>query len=256
MNRCAAYWEPPRRGLRYGIMKRRDLLTGTLAVGAALAFPSRALASVAAMPATGTPRDRILFDLAKRELLRAGNAIWKQDIVGIADFGLHSAKPRFHFVNLERGEVQSYHVSHGVGSDPQHDGWLKQFSNIEGSNATSRGAYVTWEWYKGRYGTSVRLGGLDQTNEAALRRYIVMHHADYAESSHLEKWGRLGRSNGCFAMGTAQFREALTHLSGGRLLYADSLGLEEDGSIQPVPELAMIEREPLDAYPRPTIKAY
>ena len=233
-------------------MKRRDLLKGTLVAGAALALPSRLFASVAA----GTPRDRILFDIARRELARAGNAIWKHDIVGIADFGLHSAKPRFHFVNLERGEVQSYHVSHGSGSDRQHDGWLKEFSNTEGSNATSRGAYVTWEWYKGRYGTSVRLGGLDATNDAALQRYIVMHHADYAETSHLEKWGRLGRSNGCFAMGTQQFREALMHLSGGRLLYADSLGLEEDGSIHPVPDLAMYQRAPLDLAPRPSIAAY
>jgi len=102
----------------------------------------------------------------------------------------------------------------------------------------------------------VRLGGLDQTNEAALRRYIVMHHADYAEPGHLARYGRLGRSNGCFAMGTEQFREALMHLSGGRLLYADSLGLEEDGSIQPLPELAMYERGPLDLGGRPIASAF
>ncbi len=233
-------------------MKRRDILKGTLAAGAALALPARLFASVTA----GSPRDRILFDIAKRELLRAGGAIWKHDIVGIADFGLHSAKPRFHFVNLERGEIQSHHVSHGMGSDPQHDGWLKDFSNTEGSNATSRGAYVTWEWYKGRYGTSVRLGGLDHSNEAALRRYIVMHHADYAEPDHLARYGRMGRSNGCFAMGTEQFREALMHLSGGRLLFADSLGLEEDGSIQPVPELAMYQRPPMDSGARPVASAF
>jgi hypothetical protein len=237
-------------------MKRRDLLKGTLAIGAALTLPGRLAASVAASVAPGSPRDRILFDIAKRELVRAGNAIWKHDIVGIADYGLHSARPRFHFVNLDRGEVQSYHVSHGMGSDPQHDGWLKQFSNNEGSNATSRGAYVTWEWYQGRYGTSVRLGGLDQSNEAALRRYIVMHRADYAESSHLERYGRLGRSNGCFAMGEEQFRIALMNLSGGRLLFADSLGLEEDGSIQPLPDMAMIDREPLDALGRPVSSSY
>lgn len=223
-------------------MDRRDLLKRTLAAGVALALPAR----LAATPRSGTARDRILFDIAARELARAGDAIWKRDIVGIADFGLHSAKPRFHFVNLERGEVLSHHVSHGTGSDPQHDGWLKRFSNTEGSNATSRGAYVTWEWYTGRYGTSVRLGGLDESNSAALRRYIVMHRADYAEPSHIGRYGRLGRSNGCFAMGTDQFREALLHLSGGRLLFADSLGLEEDGSIQPLPELAMLERRPLD----------
>ncbi|MDP5103782.1 MAG: murein L,D-transpeptidase catalytic domain family protein [Erythrobacter sp.] len=233
-------------------MKRRDLLKGSLIAGAALAFPARLAASVA----PGTPRDRMLFQIAQAELLRAGDAIWKRDIVGIADFGLHSAKPRFHFVNLERSEVQSYHVSHGAGSDPQHDGWLKAFSNTEGSLATSRGAYVTWEWYTGRYGTSVRLGGLDQSNSAALQRLIVMHRAQYAESAHIDRWGRLGRSNGCFAMGEEQFRIALAHLSGGRLLFADSLGLEEDGSIQPLPALSMIERQPLDLMPRPGLSAY
>lgn len=211
-------------------MKRRSLLIGGLASGAALAAPAR----VFAQARNGSARDKALFEVAKAELDRAGGAIWKRDIVGIADFGLHSAKRRFHFVNLDREEVQSFHVSHGTGSDPEHDGWLNSYSNVEGSNATSRGAYVTWEWYQGRFGTSVRLGGLDPTNDAALRRYIVMHRAKYAEPSHIERWGRLGRSNGCFALGEEQFRIALTNLSGGRLLFADSLGLEDDGTRQPV----------------------
>jgi hypothetical protein len=46
------------------------------------------------------------------------------------------------------------------------------------------------------------------------------------------------------------------HLSGGRLLFADSLGLEEDGSIQPLPELAMIERAPLQFGPNPAASAF
>ncbi len=206
-------------------MNRRDLLKGTLATGAALSLPTTLAAQVRA----GTPRDRVLFDLAKRELDRAGTSIWRRDIVGIADYGVHSAQRRFYFVNLERQEVKAYHVSHGSGSDPDHDGWLNNYSNVEGSNATSRGAYVTWEWYQGRYGTSVRLGGLDQSNDAALRRYIVMHTAGYAEQSHLARWGRMGRSNGCFVLGREDFQQALLHLSGGRLLYADSLGLQDDG---------------------------
>ena len=188
-------------------------------------------AKLAAQPRRGSARDRVLFDIAKRELDRAGDAIWRKDIVGIADFGVHSAQRRFYFVNLEREEVNPFHVSHGTGSDPEHDGWLNDYSNVEGSNATSKGAYVTWEWYQGRYGTSVRLGGLDPSNDAALRRYIVMHRAAYAEPSHIERWGRLGRSNGCFALGEEQFRIALLNLSGGRLLYADSLGLQEDGAM-------------------------
>lgn len=211
-------------------MKRRDLLKSGLASGAALALPVSMPATLAAQPMAGSPRDRKLFDIAKRELDKAGNAIWKRDIVGIADYGVHSAQRRFHFVNMERQEVTSYRVSHGSGSDRNHDGWLDNYSNIEGSNATSRGAYVTWEWYTGKYGTSVRLGGLDATNNNALRRYIVMHTAKYAEPSHVERWGRMGRSNGCFVLGREDFRTALLQLSGGRLIYAESLGLADDGS--------------------------
>ncbi len=222
------------------MMKRRDLLKTGLVAGAALAAPALP-ATLAAQPIKGSMRNRKLFDIAQRELNRAGAAIWKRDIVGIADFGVHSAQRRFHFVNLDRQEVQSYHVSHGTGSDPEHDGWLNNYSNVEGSNATSRGAYVTWEWYVGRYGTSVRLGGLDPTNDAALRRYIVMHRAKYAEPSHIDRWGRLGRSNGCFALGEEQFRIALLNLSGGRLLFADSLGLNEDGSIAQRPQLEPLQ---------------
>ncbi len=218
-------------------MKRRELIKTGLIAGVALAAPARAFA----MPQKGSARDRELFAIAKRELDRAGEAIWKRYIVGIADFGLHSAERRFHFVNLDREEVQSHHVSHGTGSDPEHDGYLKTYSNVEGSLATSRGAYVTWEWYVGRYGTSVRLGGLDPTNEAAFRRAIVMHRANYAEPAHIERYGRLGRSNGCFAMGEEQFRIALMNLSGGRLLFADSLGLANEGERLTVNSIELLQ---------------
>lgn len=225
-------------------MRRRDLLRGGLAAGALAAIPSRVFAQAKA----GSARDRALFDIAKRELDRAGDAIWRKDIVGIADFGLHSALPRFHFVNLDQERVESYRVAHGAGSDYDHDGYLNRFSNTEGSNATSRGAYVTWEWYTGRYGTSVRLGGLDPTNDAALQRYIVMHSAQYAEPEHVTRWGRLGRSNGCFALGKSDFKAALLQLSGGRLLFADVLGLEEDGARHTMPQdLELLAAE----YPRP-----
>lgn len=204
---------------------RRSVLKGALAGAvsgtAALALPTRLFAEASAL----TPRDRAVLDVARREVERAGDALWHRDLAAIADFGVHSAQPRFHFANLESGTVRSFLVAHGTGSDPEHDGWLNDFSNVPGSNATSKGAYITWEWYKGKYGTSIRLGGLDESNSNALPRYIVMHAADYARPEHVARWGRLGRSNGCFAMSPDDFREALWHLSGGRLLFADRLGL-------------------------------
>ncbi len=223
-------------------MKRRDLLKSSLAVGAASALlPGKVFAQVNPT----VQRDRRLIEIAREQLARAGGGIWKRDMVGIADFGLHSASQRFHFVDLVNERVRSFHVTHGTGSDPGHDGWLDRYSNIEGSECTSRGAYMTRSWYVGRYGTSIRMDGLDPTNSNAMPRAIVMHQADYAKPEHVARWGRLGRSNGCLAMGPEQFDRALIDLSGGRLIYAESLGLAEDGNTvePPRPQTDLLRRE-------------
>lgn len=202
------------------IDRRGFMAQATVAAGA-LALPVR-------LPAQASPvdqRGRRILEIAQREVARAGDVLWRRDVAGIVDFGLHSSVPRFHFANLEEGTVTSYRVAHGAGSDPEHDGMLKRFSNLVGSNATSRGSYVTWEWYTGKYGTSVRLGGLDPDNSNAFDRAIVMHAADYATGDHVARWGRLGRSNGCFAFAPDDFLWALAKLSGGRLIYSDQLGL-------------------------------
>ena len=239
-----------------GVMNRRNLILGSLAAGAALAVPGRALAQLAqklgqpgaltdafdqtfgatpelvpppapVLPTIVLPNpayDRKILTLAARERDRAGAKLWRRDIVGVADFARPSTLPRLHFANLENGTVRSFLVAHGRGSDREHSGFLQNFSNVEGSEATSRGSYLTAEWYSGKYGTSIRLLGLDGDNSAALERAIVMHPAAYCTAGHIAKFGKLGRSEGCFAMSPDQFKEALWHLSGGRLLYADRIG--------------------------------
>jgi hypothetical protein len=202
-------------------LSRRQVLAGAAAAGTALAIPAR----LPAQPSGLDARAVRILEVAKREIERAGAPLWRRDLAGIADFGVHSSIPRFHFANLEAGTVRSFLVAHGIGSDPEHDGWLKYFSNEIGSNATARGAYITWEWYTGKYGTSIRLGGLDPSDSNTLERAIVMHSAQYVTEAHVARWGKCGRSNGCFAMGPDDFREALWHLSGGRLLFADKLGI-------------------------------
>lgn len=206
-------------------MDRRSLLTGAVATGALAAVPTRVFAQLPAAPFTLTDQHRKILAVAKDQLERNRAHLWRTDVVAVADFALPSALPRFHFANLEQGTVRSFLVAHGRGSDPEHDGFLKTFSNEPGSFATSRGAYVTAEWYKGKYGTSIRLLGTDPENSKVLERAIVLHPAWYANEDMLTKWGKLGRSDGCFAMGESDFNEALWQLSGGRLIYADKLGL-------------------------------
>lgn len=202
-------------------MDRRTIITGLAAAGACAALPARAFAQ----PFAISEQHRKVLAIAKDQMERNRARLWRTDIVGVADFALPSALPRFHFADLEKGQVRSFLVAHGRGSDPEHDGFLKVFSNVPGSLATSRGAFVSYEWYKGKYGTSIRLGGVEPDNSNALERAIVMHPAWYANPDMLAKWGKLGRSDGCFAMAEADFNEALWHLSGGRLIYADRLGI-------------------------------
>ncbi len=204
-----------------GLVNRRGLITGAAATVVAAALPARVFAQPYSVP----EQNRRILAVAKEQMERVRSVLWRTDIVGVADFALPSAMPRLHFADLEKGEVRSFLVAHGKGSDPEHDGFLKTFSNDVGSLAASRGAFITYEWYVGKYGTSIRLGGLDPENSNTLDRAIVMHPAWYANPAMLEKWGKLGRSDGCFAMSEADFNEALWHLSGGRLLYADRLGI-------------------------------
>lgn len=230
------------------VVNRRNLLKGGAAAGAALMLPARAFAQAAGAapvpmvsspviqstvptvpttPAPYVPSPRYLrriLEIAARERDRAASQIWRSDIVGVADFAQPSSRPRLHFANLEDGTIRSFLVAHGRGSDPGHSGWLQNFSNVPGSEATSRGGYLTCEWYRGKYGTSIRLEGLDPDNSHALSRAIVMHPARYVDPTMIDRWGKIGRSEGCFAMAQADFNEALVRLSGGRLLFADRIG--------------------------------
>lgn len=201
------------------------MLLGSAAVGASLCWPARAAApSVPATVSTLTPYERRVVDVAIAQRNRVATRLWQKDVVGIADFALPSWKPRMHLVSMESGAVRSFLLAHGKGSDPEHDGWLKHFSNEPGSEATSRGAFRTDEWYMGKYGVSLRVAGLDADNATALERLIVIHPAWYAEADMVGKWGKLGRSQGCFALGHRDYADTLQTLYGGRLLYADRIG--------------------------------
>lgn len=163
--------------------------------------------------------------VAKRQIAMQGRNIPQTDRVGIVDFGLPSSRARFALVDMVAGKVDMFPVTHGRGSDPQHDGWLKSFSNRVGSLATSRGAYRTSDYYWGSNGSSMRLAGLEPDNNNADQRAIVVHGAWYADPSLIATQGKLGRSEGCFVFGEELLPMILYKLGPGRLLFADKLSL-------------------------------
>jgi hypothetical protein len=142
--------------------------------------------------------------------------IKNQTYVVIVDFKVRDHFNRFYVVNMETGHVIKLHVSHGVASDPDHDGWATEFSNRVGSKQSSFGPYLTAETYHGKLGYSLRLDGLSETNSNARKRAIVIHGARYVH----EKDGPQGRSWGCFGLDQVVSRRVINLIKGGALLYA------------------------------------
>ena len=196
-------------------LTRRHILKGGAAVAtAAIAGPALAL------PTQDVDRLRTIAD---QELARNAAKIRMTDRVGIADFSPYSSDPRFYVVDRVGGQITEFLVTHGRGSDPRHMGWLQNFSHVPGSLATSRGAYLTQEFYFGQHGLSMRLDGLDFDNYTARDRAIVVHGAWYAERDMIAKYGKLGRSEGCFAFAQGELPQVLELIGPGRLLFADKL---------------------------------
>ena len=161
-----------------------------------------------------------LYQRALAALQRHGSQIQHHDRIAIADFSKPSSQARFYFVDLEKNMSRSMLVAHGIGSDPAHTGFLQRFSNEIESNATSEGAFLAADYYVGKHNLSQRLIGLDATNNNALDRAIVIHSAWYANPDMIASHGKLGRSQGCFAVGEAFLEDVFNHLGNGRMIYA------------------------------------
>ena len=214
------------------ILKSGLALAGATAASAVFAKtiqPSPLASGVAATVVPRAPAAAVISPRVVRpELLRAalaalgkhGSRVRLRDRIAIADFAAPSSQPRFHFVDLADGSTKTLLVAHGSGSDPAHSGWLQRFSNAFNSNASCEGAFLTSEYYVGKHGKSQRLVGLDSSNDNALARAIVIHGAWYAEPGMIKTHGKLGRSQGCFAVAEHDLQKVFAHLGTGRMLYA------------------------------------
>ena len=193
---------------------RRHFL-GAMVAGSAGLVPSRSLAATLCgeMPA--------LLPHALAALEMHSNRIVHRDVIGIVNFAAHSRLPRFQLIDLAGGRVlKTMLVAHGSGSDPAATGWTERFSNRPGSNASSKGVYLPGSTYVGKQGRSRKLIGLEPQNEAAERRAIVIHGADYVDADIALAQGRIGRSQGCFAVSRGEVSDLLGLLGEDRMLFA------------------------------------
>ena len=200
------------------IITHRKMLQG----GAALGLLSAAKPVLGAT-GFGTSINPLLLARAQAVMNQKRQFLTHTDVFAIADFSRPSGEERFHLVETMTGRITSYHVAHGRGSDPEHSGFVHYFSDQPGSKASSAGAYVTGNFYHGKYGRSLKLRGLDYSNRHAEARAIVIHAAPYAEPEILDRYGKLGRSEGCFAFARASHQDVIRKLGPGRLLYCDKV---------------------------------
>ncbi|MFA6237706.1 MAG: murein L,D-transpeptidase catalytic domain family protein [Bacteriovorax sp.] len=142
--------------------------------------------------------------------------IKNKNVIGVIDFSQHSSKERFYIIDMQSGLVDTYQTAHGKNSDPDHDGYATQFSNVEGSLMSSQGIYLTAETYEGTYGYSLTLDGKSSTNSNARSRFIVIHPAPYVVAGQMA-----GRSWGCPALDPGISEQLIDRIKEGAVIYAE-----------------------------------
>lgn len=144
-----------------------------------------------------------------------------RDRMYLVDFQKFSGEQRFYEVDLIAGRVIAFRTCHGRGSDPEHSGYARTFSNEPESYMSSVGAFATaGAGWGAQQGPNVLLDGLEYTNNLARDRAIIVHGADYADPEFLAREGKLGRSYGCFSTAHTDLPILRERMGEGRLLYA------------------------------------
>lgn len=138
-------------------------------------------------------------------------------LLTVIDMSVSANKNRFFLIDVKKEKiVHKSIVAHGRNSGGE---FAKDFSNKIGSYKSSIGFYRTAETYTGKHGLSLRLDGLEFSNDNARERAIVIHAADYVSTSFIKKNGRLGRSLGCPSLPKENYSQIVHKIKNGSLLF-------------------------------------
>jgi hypothetical protein len=185
--------------------------------------------------------------------LRSEQALKNTDLLTIINFEQPSTEKRFYTIDLRNKQVK-YHtyVAHGRNTG---ENLATKFSNIENSNQSSLGFYVTGETYVGSKGYSLRLDGKESSfNDKIRSRAVVIHPADYVTEKWIKLYGRLGRSQGCPALPPAMSKKVINTIKGGTAIftyYPDDEYLHASQYLNEEDLFQMLDQRPIDLPVRP-----
>ncbi|RZL62244.1 MAG: murein L,D-transpeptidase catalytic domain family protein [Pedobacter sp.] len=153
--------------------------------------------------------------------MKYSGLLHEKSVLTIADFDQESCKKRMYIIDIDKKKlILNTWVAHGQNSGGDKP---SNFSNIQNSNQSSLGFYLTGEIYFGKHGRSLKLDGMDQNfNSKARDRAIVLHGADYVSQETINKLGRLGRSQGCPAVPTKLANKVIDAISDRTVLFINS----------------------------------
>ena len=149
--------------------------------------------------------------------LQDENEIEEGSFLTVIDMSVSANKNRFFLIDVKNELiVHKSIVAHGRNSGGE---FAKDFSNKVGSFKSSIGFYRTAETYSGKHGLSLRLDGLEYSNDNARERAIVIHAADYVSAGFIKQNGRLGRSLGCPSLPKKNYTQIVNKIKNGSLLF-------------------------------------
>lgn len=168
--------------------------------------------------------NKLQFDVFAKALLgfenlkKAGKLGQEAHLLTICDFSLSSNTKRLWVIDTQEKKVLfNSLVAHGKNTGEE---FATNFSNTESSLQSSMGFYVTESTYNGDNGYSLKLLGMDKGfNDAAYKRAVVMHGADYVSEEFAAMHKRIGRSWGCPAIPRALTEPIINTIKGKNCLF-------------------------------------
>lgn len=146
----------------------------------------------------------LLYDRAERIKAYAARKGYDTSYAFMIDMGMKSSKKRFFVMDLNTMTiVKRGMVAHGRGNSSFT--FNKIYSNTAGSNCTSLGIYKIGAQYKGSYGLSFKLIGLENTNSNAFNRSIILHGMSCIPYD--EREAPICQSEGCPSLAPAFLKE-------------------------------------------------
>lgn len=168
--------------------------------------------------------NKLQFDVFAKALLgfenlkRAGKLSQEAHLLTVCDFSLSSNVKRLWVIDTEQRKVLfNSLVAHGKNTGEE---FATNFSNTESSLKSSMGFYITESTYNGDNGYSLKLLGMDKGfNDAAYKRAVVMHGADYVSEEFATTHKRIGRSWGCPAIPRSLTEPIINTIKGKNCLF-------------------------------------